>query len=59
MLQATNPPATLLWQEIEDELLAVTPILPTANHRVVDFTSKRVGNYQYTRNRASCSASSG
>ena len=47
-LQATNQPAaTLLWQQIENELLARAPILPTDNRRNVDFLSKRVGNYQY------------
>ena len=47
-LQATNPPeATLLWQQIEDDLLAQAPLLPTVNRRNVDFLSKRVGNYQY------------
>ena len=47
-LQATNPPAaTLLWQQIERELLAQAPLLPTDNRRNSDFVSKRVGNYQY------------
>jgi peptide/nickel transport system substrate-binding protein len=47
-LQATNPPAaSLLWQRIEDELLAQAPLLPTVNQRNADFLSKRVGNYQY------------
>ncbi len=47
-LQATNPPAaTLLWQQIERELLAQAPLVPTDNRRNGDFVSKRVGNYQY------------
>ena len=47
-LQATNPPAaTLLWQQIERELLAQAPLVPTDNRRNDDFVSKRVGNYQY------------
>jgi YVTN family beta-propeller protein len=47
-LQATNPPAaTLLWQQIERELLTQAPLLPTDNRRNSDFVSKRVGNYQY------------
>jgi YVTN family beta-propeller protein len=47
-LQATNPPAaTLLWQQIERELLAQAPLVPTDNRRNSDFVSKRVGNYQY------------
>jgi YVTN family beta-propeller protein len=33
-LQATNPPAgTLLWQQIERELLAQAPLVPTDNRR--------------------------
>jgi peptide/nickel transport system substrate-binding protein len=45
-LQVTNPPAaTLLWQEVERELLAQAPLVPTDNRRNGDFVSKRVGNY--------------
>ena len=47
-LQAQDPPAaTLLWQEVERDLLAQAPLLPTDNRRSVNFLSKRVGNYQY------------
>ena len=47
-LQAQDPPAaTLLWQQIERELLAQAPLLPTTNPRHLDFVAKRVGNYQY------------
>ncbi len=47
-LQAQDPPAaTLLWQQVERELLAQAPIVPTVNRSNVDFVSKRVGNYQY------------
>jgi peptide/nickel transport system substrate-binding protein len=47
-LQATNPPAaTILWQQIERELLAQAPLVPTDNRRNGDFLSKRVDNYQY------------
>jgi YVTN family beta-propeller protein len=46
-VQAINPPAaTLLWQRIEREILAQAPVVPTYNARIVDFVSKRVGNYQ-------------
>ena len=38
VLQATNPPeATLLWQEIERELLAQAPLVPTDNRQNTDF----------------------
>ena len=47
-LQAQDPPAaTLLWQQIERELLAQAPLLPTTNSRHLDFVANRVGNYQY------------
>ncbi len=47
-LQGLDPPAaTLLWQRIEREILALAPIVPTSNARNVDFVAKRVGNYQY------------
>ena len=47
-LQTLDPPAaTLLWQQIEGEILAQAPIVPTSNARNVDFVAKRVGNYQY------------
>jgi peptide/nickel transport system substrate-binding protein len=47
-LQAQDQPAaTLLWQEVERDLLAQAPIVPVVNPRNADFVSKRVGNYQY------------
>jgi YVTN family beta-propeller protein len=39
--------ATVLWQQVEQALLARAPVVPTYNRRSVDFVSKRVGNYQY------------
>jgi YVTN family beta-propeller protein len=47
-LQAQDPPAaTLLWQEVERDLLAQAPLLPTDIRLNVNFLSERVGNYQY------------
>lgn len=47
-LQAQDPPAAaLLWQEVERDILAQAPFLPTDNRRSVDFVSERVGKYQY------------
>jgi peptide/nickel transport system substrate-binding protein len=47
-LQAQDPPAaTLMWQEVERDLLAQAPLLPTDNRRAINFLSERVGNYQY------------
>ena len=47
-LQVQDPPAaTLLWREVERDLIAQAPVVPVGNRRNVDFVSKRVGNYQY------------
>ena len=47
-VQAQDPPAAVaLWQKVEREILALAPVVPTYNRQVVDFVSKRVGNYQY------------
>ena len=43
-LQAQDPPAgTLLWQQVEAEILAQAPVVPTVVNRNVDFVSRRVG----------------
>ena len=47
-VQAQDPPAAVaLWQKVEREILAQAPMVPTYNRQVVDFVSKRVGNYKY------------
>jgi peptide/nickel transport system substrate-binding protein len=47
-VQAQDPPAAgALWQKVEREILAQAPMVPTYNAQVVDFVSKRVGNYTY------------
>jgi peptide/nickel transport system substrate-binding protein len=47
-VQAQDPPAAgALWQNVEREILAQAPMVPTYNKQVVDFVSKRVGNYKY------------
>jgi peptide/nickel transport system substrate-binding protein len=38
--------ASTLWQEAERSILAQAPVVPTYNPNIVDFVSKRVGNYQ-------------
>ena len=46
--QAQDPPtAGALWQKVEREILAQAPMVPTYNGQIVDFVSKRVGNYRY------------
>jgi len=47
-LQAQDPPAaTLLWQEVERDLLSQAPLLPADIRISINFLSERVGNYQY------------
>ena len=47
-VQAQDPPtAGALWQTVERNILAQAPMVPTYNAQVVDFVSKRVGNYKY------------
>jgi YVTN family beta-propeller protein len=47
-VQATNPlAATELWARVDRQMVDRAPWLPLFNPKVVDFLSKRVGNYQY------------
>jgi peptide/nickel transport system substrate-binding protein len=47
-VQAQDPPAAhALWRQIEREILAQAPMVPTYNRKNVDFLAKRVGNYQF------------
>jgi peptide/nickel transport system substrate-binding protein len=39
--------ATVLWQRVEQSLLAQAPVVPAYNRNTVDLVSERVGNYQY------------
>jgi YVTN family beta-propeller protein len=46
--QVHDPAAvTVLWQQVEQSVLAQAPVVPAYNRRNVDFVSKRAGNYQY------------
>jgi peptide/nickel transport system substrate-binding protein len=47
-LQASDPPAAAqVWAEIDREITYLAPWVPFASMRIADFTSARVGNYQY------------
>jgi peptide/nickel transport system substrate-binding protein len=47
-VQAQDPRAAhALWRQIEREILAQAPMVPTYNHKNVDLLAKRVGNYQF------------
>lgn len=39
--------ASVLWQKVEQSLLAHAPVVPAYNRSNMDFVSKRLGNYQY------------
>lgn len=41
--------ANAAWAKIDQELMAKSPIAPIFTPKLVDFTSKRVGNYHYSR----------
>jgi peptide/nickel transport system substrate-binding protein len=41
--------ATGLWQQVERALLAQAPIVPVYNRSNVDFVSKRVGNFTFSK----------
>ena len=47
-LQVHDPAAaSVVWQQVEQSLLARAPVVPAYNRSNVDFVSNRVGNYQY------------
>lgn len=47
-VQVQDPAAAgVLWQQVEQALLAQAPVVPAYNRGNVDFVSARVGNYQY------------
>jgi ABC-type transport system substrate-binding protein len=47
-LQVQDPAAAnVLWQRVEQSLLARAPVVPAYNRSNVDVVSERVGNYQY------------
>ena len=48
-VQVQDPAAaTVLWQQVEQALLAQACVVPAYNRSNVDFVSARVGNYQYS-----------
>jgi YVTN family beta-propeller protein len=47
-VQSTNPRAAgELWARVDRQMVDRAPWVPLVNTKVVDFLSKRVGNYQY------------
>ncbi|MEU0068683.1 ABC transporter substrate-binding protein [Streptomyces sp. NPDC006332] len=37
------------WGTIDQELMAQSPVVPLINPKLIDFTSKRVGDYQFSK----------
>ncbi|SNX55660.1 peptide/nickel transport system substrate-binding protein [Streptomyces sp. TLI_55] len=37
------------WGAIDQQVMAESPVVPLINPKLVDFTSKRVGNYQFSK----------
>jgi peptide/nickel transport system substrate-binding protein len=49
-LARTDPQAAdKLWGQIDQGIMAKAPVVPLINPKLVDFTSKRVGNYQFSK----------
>ncbi|WP_128376449.1 ABC transporter substrate-binding protein [Streptomyces cavernae] len=37
------------WAAIDQDIMTESPVVPLINPKIVDFTSKRVGNYQFSK----------
>jgi peptide/nickel transport system substrate-binding protein len=50
-LELTNPTAAnVLWGQIDQQMMSTgAPWVPLFNPKQIDFVSKRVGNYQFSR----------
>jgi peptide/nickel transport system substrate-binding protein len=48
-LASSPDAANAAWSKIDQELMRQSPIAPVFTPKLVDFTSKRVGNYHYSR----------
>ncbi|WP_030660677.1 ABC transporter substrate-binding protein [Streptomyces cellulosae] len=47
--QTDQKSADQQWGTIDQELMAQSPVVPLINPKLIDFTSKRVGNYQFSK----------
>jgi peptide/nickel transport system substrate-binding protein len=41
--------ADQLWGQIDQEIMKKSPVVPVFNPKLIDFISKRVGNYQFSK----------
>ncbi|MFD3502453.1 ABC transporter substrate-binding protein [Streptomyces sp. NPDC058676] len=47
--QTDQKSADQQWGAIDQEIMAQSPVVPLINPKIIDFTSKRVGNYQFSK----------
>ncbi|WP_406491402.1 ABC transporter substrate-binding protein [Streptomyces sp. NBC_01604] len=47
--QTDQKTADQQWGAIDQEIMAESPVVPLINPKIIDFTSKRVGNYQFSK----------
>jgi peptide/nickel transport system substrate-binding protein len=47
--QTNKTAATALWSQVDQLAMAKSPIAPLFNPKLIDFVSKRVGNYQFSK----------
>ncbi|MFF4257122.1 ABC transporter substrate-binding protein [Streptomyces sp. NPDC001663] len=47
--QTDQKNANQQWGAIDQQVMAESPVVPLINPKLVDFTSKRVGNYQFSK----------
>jgi peptide/nickel transport system substrate-binding protein len=49
-LAQTNPgQANQKWGDVDKAVMQKSPLVPVFNPKIIDFTSKRVGNYQFSK----------
>jgi peptide/nickel transport system substrate-binding protein len=49
-LAQTNPgQANQKWSDVDKAVMQKSPLVPVFNPKIIDFTSKRVGNYQFSK----------
>jgi peptide/nickel transport system substrate-binding protein len=49
LAQTDQAAADKLWGEIDQDIMKKSPVVPIFNPKIIDFTSKRVGNYQFSK----------
>ncbi len=47
--QTDQKSADRQWGAIDQDIMAESPVVPLINPKIIDFTSKRVGNYQFSK----------